>query len=66
MKDDDKMNEYFDTEEVSKMTKRSPGTLANDRVYKKGIPYIKLGRKVLYSRADVIRYLESHRITHDE
>ena len=41
----------------------SPGVLANDRVTRRwSIPYIKIGRKVLYARADLDAFLDAHRV----
>ncbi|MGC2380731.1 MAG: hypothetical protein WA622_27020 [Mycobacterium sp.] len=37
------------------------GALAQDRYRNQGIPYIKLGRRVRYARADVARYLMANR-----
>jgi hypothetical protein len=37
------------------------GGLAQDRYRNQGIPYIKMGRRVRYVRADVARYLMANR-----
>lgn len=39
----------------------TPEALAQDRYRRSGIPYVKLGRRVRYLRADVARYLVTHR-----
>jgi hypothetical protein len=37
-------------------------TLQNHRCNRRGLPYLKLGRTIRYALADVLAYLESHRI----
>jgi hypothetical protein len=37
------------------------GALAQDRYRNQGIPYIKMGRRIRYVRADVARYLMANR-----
>lgn len=39
----------------------SEGALAQDRYRNRGIPYIRLGRRIRYARAEVARYLSTHR-----
>lgn len=41
----------------------SVGSLAQDRYRNQGIPYIKMGRRVRYVRADVARFLMANRRT---
>jgi hypothetical protein len=41
----------------------SEGALAQDRYRGDGIPFIKIGRRVRYLRADVARYLIANRTT---
>jgi hypothetical protein len=53
---------YVDEKVVSKITGRARQTLANDRCKNQGIPFIKLGRMVRYSLADVHRYMQERRI----
>lgn len=48
--------------EVSKMTGLSPKGLSQDRVKKRGFPYIKRGPNILYIKADVIAYLNNKKI----
>ena len=40
----------------------NPRTLANQRCKKEGIPYKKVGRKVLYKITDVEKYVESQTV----
>ena len=37
-------------------------TLQNDRYYKRGIPFIKKGRSVLYRWCDVYAFMESNKV----
>ena len=48
---------------VAEITGLSEETLAQWRSQKRGIPYLKLGRRALYHPADVQRYLASCRVT---
>jgi hypothetical protein len=41
----------------------SEGALAQDRYRGEGIPFVKMGRRVRYLRADVARYLMANRST---
>jgi len=51
---------FFSQEIVSAVTGRSNKTLECDRWKKSGIPYRKMGGKVLYRKSDVVAFLESH------
>jgi hypothetical protein len=44
-------------EELAGAIRSSVGALAQDRYLRRGIPYLKLGRRVRYVRAEVARYL---------
>jgi len=48
--------------EAAKVLGLKPQTLRNLRHYKKGPPYIKLGRAVRYLKADLEEYLRKNRI----
>lgn len=48
-------------EELAPAIRSSVGALAQDRYRNRGIPYIKLGRRVRYLRADVARFLIANR-----
>jgi hypothetical protein len=49
--------------ELAPVIRSTVDALAQDRHRRVGIPYIKLGRRVRYLRADVARYLLAHRKT---
>jgi len=54
--------EYLNEAEVSRLTKRALSTLRNDRFKRQGIPYVKVGRSVRYSKEDVIGFMEKRKI----
>ena len=49
------------TGELAPVLGVTPGALAQDRYRGCGIPYVKYGSRVRYLRADVARYLVTHR-----
>lgn len=59
---------YMETEryltplEVEKFSGRKLQTLANERHQGRGIPYYKVGSSVRYKLADVISFMERHRV----
>lgn len=53
---------YVNDVEAAKIAGLSPQTLRNWRQLGRGPNYIKLGRSVRYSLADLISWLESHKI----
>jgi hypothetical protein len=53
---------YLTEQQVSKMTHRAVNTLRADRHYRRGIPYYKIGRKVLYRKDTVIVHIEGRKI----
>ena len=53
---------FVTTAKLAKILKKNPRSLENERQKGRGIPYIKLKRKVLYDLVDVAKYLRAHRI----
>ena len=53
---------YVGEKHVAEITQRKVQTLRNDRFRGWGIPYIKIGRQVRYKLADVIQFMEAHRV----
>ena len=47
---------------VAAKTKRGLSSLRNDRSLGRGLPYIKIGRAVLYDPEDIRQFMESHKI----
>ena len=41
-------------------------TLHNKRHLRRGPDYIKIGKKVLYDTQDLVRYIESNRVRHND
>lgn len=57
------MSELFiDEHELAKLRKCSVSKLRQDRHKGIGIPYYKIGRKVLYKKTEAIEHIEAHRI----
>jgi hypothetical protein len=53
---------YITPAEVERITGRRLQTLANERHQGRGIPYYKVGHSVRYKIADVLSFMESHRV----
>jgi phage terminase Nu1 subunit (DNA packaging protein) len=53
---------YVNEKKVAEITDIGIQTLRNDRHLGRGLPYIKKGRMVRYSLADVIAFMEQHKI----
>lgn len=51
---------FFGQETVAPVTNKSTKTLECERWRGSGIPYRKVGGRVLYQKCDVINWLESH------
>jgi len=56
---------YLTEKEVSRMTGRSLSTLRSDRFKCQGISYVKIGRSVRYALKDVVEFMESRKVIHD-
>jgi hypothetical protein len=59
----DHRDRYVNEKRVAEFTGIGVQTLRNDRHLRRGLPYIKKGRTVRYSIADVINFMEQHKIT---
>jgi len=53
---------YLNEHEASAITRRAVATLRNERFLGRGFPYIKIGRSILYSTADLLDTLESNKV----
>ena len=53
---------FFGQETIAPVTGRKPKTLESDRCKKSGIPFRKIGGRVLYQKKDVVDWLESHQL----
>jgi hypothetical protein len=54
------------TQQLALVLDVTSAALAQDRYRGGGIPYVKFGRRVRYMRADVARYLVTHRTGGDD
>lgn len=59
---DSPLDALFGQETVAAVTQRSPKTLECDRWRGQGIPFRKCSGRVLYRKADVIAWVESHQL----
>jgi len=48
--------------EVQEIYKLNARTLQRDRVLGRGIPYVKIGRRVRYKRSDIEKYIKRHTV----
>jgi len=56
--DDISKKDYLNETEVSVLTGIKVSTLQNHRHKRRGFPYLKYGKKVIYRRLDVVTYLD--------
>jgi hypothetical protein len=58
---------YWNEVEVAAFTGRAVSTLRNERHLRRGLPYLRIGkRSIRYKMSDVIASMESRRISFDE
>lgn len=57
---------YLNEVEVSAITGRAVSTLRNDRFLRRGIPYVKDGKRVMYRTMDVFNHMEARPINLNE
>lgn len=55
---------FFGQESIAPVTNKSIKTLECDRWRGIGIPYRKVGGRVLYRKTDVVSWLEGHELVH--
>jgi hypothetical protein len=48
-------------DDVARVFHTTVGALAQERCMGRGLPYVKVGRRVRYLRVDVVEYLEASR-----
>jgi hypothetical protein len=60
--DDLMTKQYLTEQQVSVITGRAISTLRNDRYYKRGIPYIKIGRSVRYDYDATVAFMEERQV----
>jgi len=54
--------QYFTVKQVSQLIGKAVDTLNNERSLRRGIPFIKIGGKVVYSLKDIEAYMQRNRI----
>ena len=54
---------WINEKEVMEMTGRKLPTLRNDRFLGRGIPYSKMGKSVRYAIEDIVKFMESRRVS---
>ena len=57
---------YVSEKVVTDMTGIPRSTLQKDRHYRRGLPYIKLGKTVRYSLLDIHAFMNGHKVNHDQ
>ena len=58
--------EYMPEREVAKMLNISMSKLQSDRSKGRGLPYLKISKRVIYSKSDILEYLSKHKVDHDK
>ena len=57
---------YLSEKEVAQLTGFSLSKLQQDRFFRKGLPYCKVGRTVRYKLQDVLEYMDAHKVPQGE
>lgn len=53
---------FIDARTAAKLLGKTAGTLANERHFSRGLPYIKARGRILYDTKDITTYLENSKI----
>ena len=59
-------NRFLTEREVSVLTGFSLSKVQQDRFFRRGIPYCKVGRSIRYSLEDVLAFMDRHKIRHGD
>ncbi|BCI55705.1 hypothetical protein NIIDNTM18_49830 [Mycolicibacterium litorale] len=59
----DELPPLMTTAEVAAFIRASKQSLDQDRYLGRGLPYVRIGRKIRYRRDDVLKYLDANTIT---
>lgn len=57
------MEKFLNEHRVAELTGLALSTLRNDRSQGRRLPYVKIGKAVRYDVADVLEFMETHKIT---
>jgi predicted DNA-binding transcriptional regulator AlpA len=55
-------SKFLTTSETANYLRTTQGSLANLRYQGEGPPYFRLGRRILYDKLEVIKWLEKHKV----
>jgi hypothetical protein len=56
-------HDYLTPSEVSQLTRKPVASLAVDRCLRRDHPpFLRIGRKIIYRKTDVLAWLEAHRV----
>lgn len=58
----EKLPTLMTTEQVAEWLAVSTGSLDQDRYMGKGLPYVKVGRRIRYLHDDIVKYLAENRV----
>ncbi|ORB87514.1 hypothetical protein B1987_13735 [Mycobacterium kansasii] len=61
----DSLPALMTTAEVAEFIRASKQSLDQDRYLGRGLPYVRIGRKIRYERAAVLKFLADNRISGD-
>ena len=62
MPDNDRQPEFLTVEEAAKLLRTPRSQLDQWRFYQAGPPYVKLRRRVIYPRDDLMRWLRARKV----
>jgi hypothetical protein len=62
----DELPEFMSPPQLAPVVHKTVSSLAQDRYLRRGIPYTRSGRKILYARQDVVAYLTARRTDPEE
>lgn len=58
---------YLNEVEAAAITRRAVSTLRNERHLRRGIPYLKIGRRsIRYKLEDILSFMEGRRVSFDD
>lgn len=58
--------QYLTEKQTAALTTKSRNTLRNDRHNRRGLPYIKDGRRVIYDLRDILQHLDARKVVFDQ
>ena len=52
----------FTTKETARLIDQAEQTLHNNRLQRKGLPYVKLGKSIRYALEDILKYISDNKV----